>query len=295
MYTQCPKCQTVFRITLEQLQAHNGLVRCGQCEHLFNADQQLFEDIPEEHASTKKPRAAGNDKPKSGKAKPAATPARKTARAAKKAPETRVEKIEAVPAKSKPTAARAGKRRRTQPIPHEPALDLEQLWRRPPPRRFSFAWVIGTFWLIVLLLTQSAYFYRDQLAGVPALRPYVIEVCAQLGCTLQPPYDIGRIELVQPTNIAPHPRYLNALRLRATLVNRAPKAQPHPWLHVTLTDRTGRVLARRTFAPAQYLEQGATAARDMPPHLAVSALLDLANPGGEAVGYQLDFSPPPIQ
>lgn len=35
--TQCPHCQTTFRVTAAQLQAAAGAVRCGSCQHLFDA------------------------------------------------------------------------------------------------------------------------------------------------------------------------------------------------------------------------------------------------------------------
>ncbi|MGL4602779.1 MAG: DUF3426 domain-containing protein [Iodobacter sp.] len=35
--TRCPNCQTAFRVTETQLQAHKGKVRCGRCAFVFNA------------------------------------------------------------------------------------------------------------------------------------------------------------------------------------------------------------------------------------------------------------------
>lgn len=35
--TRCPNCQTAFRVTEAQLQAHKGKVRCGRCAFVFNA------------------------------------------------------------------------------------------------------------------------------------------------------------------------------------------------------------------------------------------------------------------
>lgn len=35
--TQCPKCQTSFRVTDAQLEIASGSVRCGSCLHIFNA------------------------------------------------------------------------------------------------------------------------------------------------------------------------------------------------------------------------------------------------------------------
>lgn len=45
MKTCCPSCQTIFRITPEQLKARAGKVRCGQCRTVFNALDTLLEDV----------------------------------------------------------------------------------------------------------------------------------------------------------------------------------------------------------------------------------------------------------
>lgn len=41
--TQCPHCRTSFRVSLTQLNAAHGAVRCGACLHVFNAAHQLRE------------------------------------------------------------------------------------------------------------------------------------------------------------------------------------------------------------------------------------------------------------
>lgn len=46
LVTTCPACGTAFRVTPEQLSAHRGDVRCGQCQHIFNALQKLEEVTP---------------------------------------------------------------------------------------------------------------------------------------------------------------------------------------------------------------------------------------------------------
>lgn len=43
MYTQCPDCATVFRVTAEALRAAQGDVRCGVCSTSFNALENLSE------------------------------------------------------------------------------------------------------------------------------------------------------------------------------------------------------------------------------------------------------------
>lgn len=44
MLTRCPECATHFRVTTEQLKARSGRVRCGQCQHVFNALDSLIEE-----------------------------------------------------------------------------------------------------------------------------------------------------------------------------------------------------------------------------------------------------------
>jgi predicted Zn finger-like uncharacterized protein len=43
LYTQCPECATVFRITADALRAAQGTVRCGICSSSFNAIEYLNE------------------------------------------------------------------------------------------------------------------------------------------------------------------------------------------------------------------------------------------------------------
>jgi predicted Zn finger-like uncharacterized protein len=44
VFTQCSKCETVFRLSAEALRAAGGQVRCGRCGEVFNALSRLAED-----------------------------------------------------------------------------------------------------------------------------------------------------------------------------------------------------------------------------------------------------------
>jgi len=48
MYTKCPNCSTIFNATDEDLDAQQGLVRCGRCREVFNASWNLVDSIPGE-------------------------------------------------------------------------------------------------------------------------------------------------------------------------------------------------------------------------------------------------------
>lgn len=53
MRTRCPVCDTVFRVTSEQLRLKAGKVRCGHCQAVFNAFDQLLPETttPASHAA----------------------------------------------------------------------------------------------------------------------------------------------------------------------------------------------------------------------------------------------------
>ncbi|MEK7490267.1 MAG: zinc-ribbon domain-containing protein, partial [Pseudomonadota bacterium] len=37
LVTRCPACRTAFRLVADQLRLRQGLVRCGQCDTVFDA------------------------------------------------------------------------------------------------------------------------------------------------------------------------------------------------------------------------------------------------------------------
>ena len=44
MFTQCSKCETVFRLSADALRAAGGQVRCGRCGEVFSALARLAEE-----------------------------------------------------------------------------------------------------------------------------------------------------------------------------------------------------------------------------------------------------------
>ena len=44
--TRCPFCQTSFRVTMQQLELREGMVRCGSCREIFNGIDTVFEYEP---------------------------------------------------------------------------------------------------------------------------------------------------------------------------------------------------------------------------------------------------------
>jgi len=50
MYTRCPECYTLFRISEQQLSAAKGKVRCGQCDNIYNAQGTLLDSLPDDQS-----------------------------------------------------------------------------------------------------------------------------------------------------------------------------------------------------------------------------------------------------
>lgn len=250
MYTRCPECQTAFRVTVAQLKVRDGLVRCGRCDSVFRADLHLF-----------------------------APPAGETHRAEEEARSEIFIDLEAEEA-----SGAEPRQRSDAEIPVVSDLSLFE------PRRNVFAtvlWFAAALIFTAMLLAQFAYFYRHELAQLPGLRPLLSDACRILRCEIASPTGKTLPELLQ-TSIAPHPRYANALRIRASLVNHTERPQPLPLLQVSLTDSNGKILARRTFAPREYLEPNGPAT-PLGPNVVVQALLDVTNPQNKAAGYEVQL------
>ncbi|AOU97026.1 hypothetical protein BI364_02525 [Acidihalobacter yilgarnensis] len=44
MYVECPQCHALYRISRHQLAAADGWVRCGECNHIFEARETLSDE-----------------------------------------------------------------------------------------------------------------------------------------------------------------------------------------------------------------------------------------------------------
>ena len=251
MYTRCPDCRTPFRITRAQLTARDGLVRCGKCDAVFSASEHLlwFAPAPEAPAEQAAP----------------GTPKRGARRARRR-------------------ATRDGEGAQDAGIPTISELS----WARPRHRVHPLVWALLNVALLAGLMAQGLYFYRNELARYDVVQPLLAEYCRWLACRIDPVQPWVAPEL-GTTTIAPHPRFANALRLRAVLVNRTDVPKLHPRMEIALTDSTGTVLARRIFEPRDYLE---VPTADMQPNVAVPALIDLTTPDGRATGYEIQLLPP---
>jgi hypothetical protein len=128
-------------------------------------------------------------------------------------------------------------------------------------------------------------------------RPPVRSALERLGLRERPaaaPFrDLELIHLVS-RELRSHPSQPGRLRLSATIVNRAPRAQPWPDLEVTLLDAAGQAVTQQRFSPEDYLARdslpdSAAAGKGMAPQAYLPLVLELEDPGRQAVGFELEF------
>ena len=95
------------------------------------------------------------------------------------------------------------------------------------------------------------------------------------------------IQLVR-RELRSHPSQPGRLRLSATMVNRAEHRQRYPTIEIALQDASGNTLSTQRFEPPDYLGEDKAGA-SMAPGAYVPFMVDLDDPGEQAVGFELAF------
>ncbi len=263
--TRCPACETVFRITAQQLRAHRGEVRCGRCETVFDAFLGLA-PLPEARIPEPTPAVPA----------PVEPPPWPPAAAAPTPPAFR--------------DGAAGTPIATGPLPlPEPSAEIIGWQASPEEKTARWGWGVGSGVLLLLLAAQSAYLYRDELAArYPAAKPYLAQACAQLGCGIPLPRRPEALAIEGSDLQVPDPAQPQRLVLNAAFRNRAPVAVESPAIELTLTDPQEKTVARKVFRPADYLPKGAAElSQGIPPGNEISVSLRLDTQGLNAAGYRL--------
>jgi predicted Zn finger-like uncharacterized protein len=157
-----------------------------------------------------------------------------------------------------------------------------------PSRRIpAWAWGTASALLLVLLFAQTAYSLRDTLVSrLPQTRPALEQVCAALGCRLSLPKNLEQLQIVGSDL---QTEASGRLRLTLTLGNRAGHAQAWPVLVLTLTDQRNHPLARRSFAPSEYLDDTRRIAAGIPPRSEQALSLPLAVRDLAPMGFDLQL------
>jgi hypothetical protein len=252
------------------MDAHQGLVRCGRCQAVFNATDYLQDDqpspqldlpiAPERTAAVKttvensieisvEPSTELIEKLDFSIPEPAH-------------PESQVEEkqdIETKEIEQPPEPALVNVNRiESSLLAQTNALDerVEPANPEPVKKKNSWLWFIGSLLLLIVLLAQAVYYFRiDLAANQPSLKPALISYCQLLQCTVPLPQKADLMS-IESSELEADPAQSSVITLNALLRNHAPYTQAFPDLELTLTDAQDKPLARRTFRPAEYLKTG---------------------------------------
>ena len=249
MYTQCSHCRAVFRVTMKELTAAQGLLRCGECDTIFDAMKALSTTLPDE-------RLAGMDTSRdlTGEAR-----------------------IHPLPfgGLADGNATSSG---------HKSLKTNYSSRRASKSRKFLYLSLVA---LCLLLLIQLFYSYRTKLLEHPTTREMTQTVCSWVGCQLDNVRHLDQIKLLSHT-VYTHPNTPNVLIINTSIQNNAANAQPYPFLEVSFLNQKAEVVALRRFAPEEYLSKEQKG-QLMPPKTPEEFSLNIEDPGKDAVRFQLRF------
>ena len=253
MFTRCTACHTVHPVNASLLARGGGKYRCGKCKKLCNALDALFDEWP----------AAGDRPPASGELPVLGMP---------------IDLDEA---------------RKTRLTPDEAALHGDadadsEVPARSGKKLLRLTWVTMALLIAMIVTFKLAEFYETPLLELPAVKSLKSRLGMPDPAAGQPFRDLQQIHLVSRELIS-HPYQADMLRLSATIVNRAPQSQPYPNLEVILLDARGEAMSKILFSPPDYLAEGASKDSGMTPQAYLPLVLDLPDPGREAVGFELNF------
>lgn len=301
-YARCPGCQTVFRVSEAQLALRDGQVRCGSCRAVFDANK--------ERVATDSPRAEEPDEPEqlaadetagtlstaetSEEVEPADDAQDPIAGSVVEAEPSEAETIatETVASESETVAPKAAAPESTEsPIPIDDGGSRSERFQWKPRKslreRPKALYTTAIVLLLAALAAQALFEYRDAIAArAPFTRPVLESACAVVGCTVEPLRDAAALS-IDASDLRNDPAHRGLLKLSATIRNRASYPIAWPYLELTLTDSSDRVVARRALAPSEYVNTASNTSRGLPPNGEEVVTLFLDASATSQSGYRL--------
>ena len=278
--TQCPQCATRFKVSQAQLEAHQGMVRCGRCQAVFNASQHVHDDQPSPQLSLP------IELPPDLEPAPSATATDNTfdevAPARPSPSDTLTQQF------SDETTSHSTKRaNNARQVAGYDFPVADEVLDQPGENKLRWPWVVGAVLVLALLLAQAGYFFRDELAArLPGLKPVLTSYCNLLKCSILLPQKADLLS-IESSDLEADPAHASVIDLNAILRNRAPYTQAYPHIELTLTDLADAALARRIFLPSQYLKPGEEEKQGLAASRELSIKLHLDTTDLKPTGYRL--------
>ena len=296
MYVVCTACQDVFKVQSAHLAVAQGHVRCGGCQVVFDATASLYDTLQEAGQAAQRMRQAEQEIDVVVDAAMASTDAPSVE--ADDVVETQSNLDGGLPSED----ARTGIDRDCYAWPverypatatHYPDIPVSTVLDEHEEPRHGISsrvwWGLAASVLLSLLLTgQYVWKQRDRLAADASLRPWLERYCAVLHCDLPLRHDVSKIEILE-RDVRDHPQVKDALLISATFVNEASYIQAYPVFEISFSDMSGTPVSVRRFEPQDYLPKETDPSAGLPPGKKTRLMLEILDPGKNAVSYQLAF------
>lgn len=259
MFSQCPRCRTIFMIAPADLAAARGDAVCGHCGSLFNALRSLSEYPPDPDAKNLDEHEIDLPAP------PLRLPVTEPMRFAAESPEAE----------------------RDRPVETEPS-PMPVFAATRGVRLLNWRWWSIAALLMLTFVLELGWAERTALAQDARFRPALDRICANIGCRLSLRRDLDQLAVIS-REIRPHPSVPGALVISATVRNEADFAQPFPGVRIRLTNLNESPVASRLFVPADYLVDASEAMRGLAPNAITVLLFEVVDPGRDAVAFDFSF------
>jgi predicted Zn finger-like uncharacterized protein len=274
-YTRCPGCKTIFRVTPQQLAMRAGQVRCGHCHTVFDGVAALVSLAP-------RPREEPEPEFDEAALGPPTVTLR-SAQALQPAPDDCDDRVE--PAGKVALEDNEADAARDPQI----AYSARFSWQEKQERRRVPSWLyaLAIPLLVLLLAGQALFHFRDAIAAHwPTTQPTLIKLCVVAGCEVRPLQDISGLS-IEASDLQADPAHRGLLILSTTIRNRAPYSLAYPYVELTLSDTTDRVVVRRAFAPQDYISGAADPRSGIAANSEIAIKLFIDASATTQAGYQV--------
>lgn len=300
LITSCPECQTQFVVTKEQLKAYEGQVRCGTCNHVFNAKAHLIKPVKPKKAPAKKSSAPVVPEAELVSAPLESMPLETTASNLDAQATEHAEHIEI----TVPDHLKNDVQEEAHPITSNEDLSLlaitspsmvqdlsiDEKFNKRQKSKSSWGLLLLSLLLLLGLLAQLAYFMRTEIsANYPQTKPLLALACEQIGCDVPLPKKIDLLT-IDDSDMQEHVEYEHVLQFTSTLINHANVAQAYPNIELTLTDTDDEPVLKRTFSAKEYLHNDANVENGIAAKEEVRIKLNMNTSDVAVAGYRVTLA-----
>ncbi|PTN12458.1 zinc-ribbon and DUF3426 domain-containing protein [Nitrosomonas aestuarii] len=295
LVTLCPGCGTTYKIIPEQLQSQSGLVRCGECQVIFNGFATLItideSEIQYQSTFVEKTTASDNSdeiKESVHLADTSHCELQADTSAAFQSDHVQDEAVKTTESSESGVGIEPSYSLVPSPYNVSSSDFLSEVSQKSPQH---WGWKFGNIALFILLIAQVIYMYRADLAIIaPQSRPYLEQYCNILGCTVPLPGNVQLLSIVSSDMTVRDPETQpEVATLTAVVRNHAPVTQALPALKLLLTDMHNQLLASRIFTTTDYLTKAQIQKTAIQPNQEIIIQIYLDNSQLKSTGYHLEL------